>query len=121
MSNIYRLREGNVFTCVHRITSNYLSACPRGGYHGTMSFLGVSLVPGPFLGEVSMSRGEWVCPEWRWVCPGGYSPLPPDMRYKVDTVGKQAVRVILECFFVFDMSSSAMRTVVSLWSLSFVP
>ena len=48
--------------------------------------------------EVGMSRGV-------------LTPPPTDMGYKVDTVGKQAVRIILECFFVFDMSSSAMRTV----------
>ena len=47
--------------------------------------------------EVGMSRGV-------------LTP-PPDMGYKVDTVGKQVVRIILECFFVFDMFSSAMRTV----------
>ena len=73
-----------------------------------------------------MSRGCWACPEvgtfrgWvcplagyiqkvgmsrRWVCPSGVHPAPWtwDIGYHGipwDTVGKQAVRILQECFLV---------------------
>ena len=75
--------------------------CPeRGEYSGPMSFLGVSLVPGGLgmsLGDngyvwgVGMSMGLGMSR-------GGESTHSPDMG---DTVGKRAVRILLECCLVY--------------------
>ena len=109
LSNIYRLREGNVFTCVHRITSNYLSACPQGWvpwYHVLSG--GISSTRSlPWRGEYVKGGGGYV------QSGGGYvqGVLTPRTW---DTKGygrQQAIRIILECFFVFDMFSSVMRTI----------
>ena len=72
------------------------------GISSAMSFLGgLSLVPGPFQdGWICCGIG-WVCRGW--ICPGGgYLTLPLDMGPGIpqDTVGKRAVRILLECFLV---------------------
>ena len=84
-----------------------------------MSFLlGVSLVPGPFKG-MGMSQGVSLVPglfkgmgmSGCWVCSGmrhqGVSTIPPS-GYGIlrDTVGNQAVRILLEGFLVCRISVS---------------
>ena len=63
-----------------------------------------------YVWGMSMSRGGWVCPEGvgispdmgpRWEGVGTHpSPLPPGHGIQRDTVGKWAVRILLECFLI---------------------
>ena len=84
-----------------------VSVCPRRvGVSGPMSFLGrwVSLVLGPFCG-VGMSGGGVDTPQI-WDLTGWYTPTAlPRYGIQRDTVSKQAVRIFLECFLVFHVTS----------------
>ena len=89
-----KLLKGNVFTGV----------CSQGDISGPMSFLGwVSLVPGPFLGEVCPG-GFRIAPGYLYMGPqevGGVS-TPYRTGTPQDTVGKRVVRILLEnCRLMF--------------------
>ena len=82
-----KLREGNVFRCL---------SVQDLGISGTMS-----LPEGGYVGGGGISRGWYPAPPQhetsKGVCPGGYG-------IKADTVGKQVVCILLECFLVNSVS-----------------
>ena len=89
------------------------------GISGPMFVLGVSLVPGPFWG-IGMSGGmsKGVGHVWGQVFPGGmgmsrgWVSTPPNMGPGIqqDTVGKRAVRILLEYFLVIYCQQTAGAT-----------
>ena len=90
-----KLREGNVFmdTCLFTRGWVFLMPCPFFG--GYLWYQVPSRMGGYVVGLGGYVGGGYVQG-------GGYLPLPLDMGPGIaqDTVGKRAVRILLECFLV---------------------